>query len=67
MVDRITPVTTPEDIAANAEVIGLDDGWPVVTEPFVQWVIEDRFSARPPRLMKTVGAQDGRRMSNPTS
>ena len=56
MVDRITPVTTPEDIAANAEVIGLDDGWPVVTEPFVQWVIEDRFPLGRPAY-ETVGAQ----------
>ena len=44
MVDRITPATTDADRAHVTEVIGLDDAWPVVTEEFVQWVIEDRFS-----------------------
>ncbi|WP_394771685.1 mannitol dehydrogenase family protein [Lacisediminihabitans sp.] len=49
MVDRITPVTSAEDIAETAELIGLDDAWPVVCEPFFQWVIEDDFSlGRPP-------------------
>jgi fructuronate reductase len=44
MVDRITPATTPEDRAAISAHLGLDDAAPVVTEPFGQWVIEDRFS-----------------------
>jgi mannitol 2-dehydrogenase len=49
MVDRITPVTTPEDIARLAEDFGVADGWPVVCEPFTQWVLEDRFGqGRPP-------------------
>jgi mannitol 2-dehydrogenase len=49
MVDRITPVTTPEDVALVRDRIGVDDGWPVVCEPFTQWVLEDRFAAgRPP-------------------
>ena len=49
MVDRITPVTTAQDITETAELIGLDDAWPVVCEPFFQWVIEDDFSlGRPP-------------------
>ncbi|MBS1814598.1 MAG: mannitol dehydrogenase family protein [Acidobacteria bacterium] len=43
MVDRITPTTKPQDIAALRERFGVDDAWPVVTEPFIQWVIEDRF------------------------
>ena len=43
MVDRITPATTPEDRAAISGSLGLDDAAPVVTEPFSQWVIEDRF------------------------
>jgi fructuronate reductase len=43
MVDRITPATTPEDRAAISARLGLDDAAPVVTEPFCQWVIEDRF------------------------
>lgn len=49
MVDRITPQTTPEDVAALQRDSGLSDRWPVVTEPFAQWVVEDRFCAgRPP-------------------
>ena len=35
---------------------GLADAWPVVTEPFSQWVVEDRFpSGRPP--LELAGAQ----------
>lgn len=49
MVDRITPVTTPEDIARIADEFGIEDAWPVVAETFEQWVLEDRFvSGRPP-------------------
>jgi mannitol 2-dehydrogenase len=49
MVDRITPGTTPDDIAMVAEQLGVDDRWPVVCEPFTQWVLEESFSAgRPP-------------------
>lgn len=49
MVDRITPVTTDADRAAIADEFGMDDAWPVVCEPFEQWVLEDRFSlGRPP-------------------
>jgi mannitol 2-dehydrogenase len=48
MVDRITPQTQDADRAWLREV-GVDDGWPVVCEPFRQWVVEDRFAAgRPP-------------------
>ena len=49
MVDRITPVTTEDDRELLARRFGIEDGWPVVCEPFTQWVLEDRFSAgRPP-------------------
>ncbi|MGY1663964.1 mannitol dehydrogenase family protein [Geodermatophilus sp. SYSU D00705] len=49
MVDRITPQTSPDERAAVAERYGVDDRWPVITEPFSQWVIEDTFSnGRPP-------------------
>jgi mannitol 2-dehydrogenase len=49
MVDRITPVTTDEDRAEVARRFGIEDGWPVVCEPFTQWVLEDRFAlGRPP-------------------
>jgi mannitol 2-dehydrogenase len=49
MVDRITPATTPADRDFLAQRYGLVDRWPVVAEPFIQWVIEDSFAAgRPP-------------------
>lgn len=49
MVDRITPATTDEDRADLGEDTGLQDAWPVVAEPFFQWVLEDTFtSGRPP-------------------
>ena len=49
MVDRITPVTTDEDRAAVAQRYGVQDRWPVVCEPFTQWVLEDASSdGRPP-------------------
>ena len=48
MVDRITPATTEIDRDAIAEKLGVRDAWPVITEPFSQWVIEDRFPAGRP-------------------
>jgi len=49
MVDRITPVTSAEDRVEAAALTGLEDGWPVVCEPFFQWVVEDDFGlGRPP-------------------
>jgi fructuronate reductase len=43
MVDRIVPATTDTDRARIAEELGVEDAWPVMTEPFCQWVIEDNF------------------------
>ena len=54
MVDRITPQTKEEDRAWLRDQVGIDDGWPVVCEPFRQWVLEDRFIAGRPRW-ETVG------------
>jgi mannitol 2-dehydrogenase len=49
MVDRITPVTTDADREWLRDTAGIDDLWPVVAEPFRQWVMEDGFAAgRPP-------------------
>ncbi len=49
MVDRITPVTTPDVIDVVKREFGVDDRWPVVAEPFTSWVLEDDFSdGRPP-------------------
>jgi mannitol 2-dehydrogenase len=49
MVDRITPATADADREWLSETTGIHDRWPVVAEPFRQWVMEDRFAAgRPP-------------------
>jgi mannitol 2-dehydrogenase len=56
MVDRITPVTTDEDRRALHERFGVEDRWPVVCEPFTQWVLEDSFSGERPPLER-VGVQ----------
>ena len=56
MVDRITPGTTDTDREQLRQNFGLHDAWPVVTELFRQWVIEDTFcNARPP--WEQVGAE----------
>jgi fructuronate reductase len=43
MVDRIVPATTQAERDAIA-ALGYTDAWPVVAEPFSQWVVEDRFA-----------------------
>lgn len=49
MVDRITPATTGADRAELTARFGIADRWPVVCEPFTQWVLQDAFtSGRPP-------------------
>ena len=56
MVDRITPQTTDADRQSVQDAFGVNDAWPVVCEPFRQWVIEDRFVGGRPALER-VGAQ----------
>jgi len=56
MVDRITPATTDEHRTLVKEKFGIDDGWPVMTESFKQWVIEDHFVQGRPSW-ELVGAQ----------
>ncbi len=56
MVDRITPATTDDDITALQHDHGVTDGWPVVCEDFVQWVLEDNFVDGRPDYQK-VGVQ----------
>jgi mannitol 2-dehydrogenase len=56
MVDRITPVTTPDDIRILQEQTGIEDAWPVVCEPYIQWVMEDKFSDGRP-VWEQVGVQ----------
>ncbi|MGO2240134.1 MAG: mannitol dehydrogenase family protein [Halomonas sp.] len=56
MVDRITPVTSPVDIEELSQRFGVEDAWPVVCEPFTQWVLEDDFPLGRPAFEK-VGVQ----------
>jgi len=56
MVDRITPVTSPSDIAYLQQSCQLIDDWPVICEPYIQWVVEDKFcNGRPP--LEKLGVQ----------
>ncbi len=49
-------MTSTEDIDRLAQEFGIADGWPVVCEPFTQWVLQDEFSSgRPP--LEDVGVQ----------
>ena len=56
MIDRIVPATTAADLDALEARLGLRDEGAVFTEPFSQWVIEDRF-AGPRPAWDTVGAE----------
>ena len=56
MVDRITPQPTETDRAELSRRFGIDDQWPVLCEPFTQWVLEENFAdGRPP--LEDVGVQ----------
>ncbi|MCU1586892.1 MAG: mannitol dehydrogenase [Frankiales bacterium] len=56
MVDRITPETSDAARAEVHQLYAVPDRWPVITEPFRQWVIEDAFcAARPP--LEALGVQ----------
>ncbi|UJX46380.1 mannitol dehydrogenase family protein [Xanthobacter sp. YC-JY1] len=56
MVDRIVPATTDDDRALVAAGLGVQDSWPVMAEPFTQWVVEDLFPlGRPP--LEEVGVE----------
>jgi fructuronate reductase/mannitol 2-dehydrogenase len=56
MVDRITPETSPERRDEIADLHGVDDRWPVIAEPFSQWIVEDHFcNGRPP--LEEVGVE----------
>ena len=56
MVDRITPMTSAAHKRHLLEQHGIEDAWPVVCEPFVQWVLEDKFGNGRPAWEK-VGVQ----------
>jgi mannitol 2-dehydrogenase len=56
MVDRITPATTAETRADVLAGFGIEDRWPIRSEAFTQWVLEDAFPhGRPP--LELVGVQ----------
>ena len=62
MIDRIVPATTPADIEGLSVELGVVDLGMVKTEPFTQWIIEDRFAGERPdfarfrvQLTETVG------------
>ena len=56
MVDRITPMTGPEERKFIKDKLGYDDAWPVFCEPFKQWILEDDFRSGRPALER-VGVQ----------
>ncbi|SEJ55355.1 mannitol dehydrogenase family protein [Achromobacter sp. NFACC18-2] len=48
MVDRIVPRTTDADRHDVAATLGVRDAWPVMAEPYLEWVVEDDFVAGRP-------------------
>lgn len=56
MVDRITPVTTPALADTLAGEFGVEDNWPVISESFIQWIIEDNYASGRPQWERA-GAQ----------
>lgn len=50
MVDRIVPSTTLEEKRLSSAAGGVEEAWPVYTEPFCQFVIEDNFAGDVPNF-----------------
>lgn len=44
MVDSITPASDQALRERAAQVLGVQDAWPVQREPYAQWVVEDDFA-----------------------
>lgn len=59
MVDRIVPATTSADIVGLEASLGMSDQAMVKAEPFLQWVIEDRFCG-PASRVRDAGRADHR-------
>ncbi|CAM3931128.1 mannitol dehydrogenase family protein [Bordetella tumulicola] len=57
MVDRIVPRTVDTDRQRISARLHRQDAWPVVGEPFLEWVIEDRFVAGRPAWDQPGGAR----------
>lgn len=58
VVDRIVPKTSQEGLALVGKMLGLRDPGAIVTEPYSQWVIEDRFPQGRPRWPGVVDTAD---------
>ncbi|EXJ12976.1 mannitol dehydrogenase family protein [Nitrincola nitratireducens] len=56
MVDRITPMTSQAHKQQLFDSTEVEDVWPVVAEPFLQWVVEDKFCNGRPEW-EVVGVQ----------
>ena len=56
MLDRIVPRTEDGDRERIARRLGVEDAWPVVGEPYLNWVIEDKFAAGRPAWETQGGA-----------
>ena len=50
MVDRITPVSTRELIQELEQKYSIKDQWPVCSEDYCQWVLEDNFRTEIPNF-----------------
>src|SRR5690625_143060 len=48
MVDRITPATNPGDVEQVSRYLGVQDACSVISEPFWQFIIEDKFAGERP-------------------
>ncbi|MGU3411090.1 mannitol dehydrogenase family protein [Microbacterium sp. M1A1_1b] len=59
MVDRITPATTTDDAQGLPDLTGAlpGDRVPVVTEPFTEWVLQDRFDGIDRPAWESAGAR----------
>lgn len=56
MVDRLVPGTDDADRQRITARLGVQDAWPVVGEPYLNWVIEDKFAAGRPAWETPGGA-----------
>jgi fructuronate reductase len=68
-VDRITPKTTPDDLATVTRLTGWEDAAAVVTEPFSDWVLSGTFPAGRPdwesagaRFVDEIGPFESRKL-----